>query len=188
MIDLLTEADALQEFLDEKGWDFYFIGGVAVQVWGQVRLTRDIDLTLFTQLKDEQAYIDTLLNRYSPKFSDAGQFALTNRVLPMFTESRIGIDVTLGGLSDVSESLQRSSYQRFTEDISLRICSADDLVIMKTVAARTRDWLDIEAVIIKQSNLDWNYILNTIQSLDAYEDVSVRIERLLSLKSAFYQK
>ena len=59
---------------------------------------------------------------------------------------------------------------------------------MKTIAARPRDWLDIEAVIIKQANLDWDYILNTIQSLDAYEDVAARISRLEDLKSTFYQK
>ena len=79
MIDLITEAASLQKFLEEKGWDFFFIGGVAVQVWGQPRLTQDIDLTIFTNLKNEHEYIDAFLERYSPKFSDAGQFALTNR-------------------------------------------------------------------------------------------------------------
>lgn len=188
MIDLIAEAAALQEFLEETGWDFYFIGGLAVQVWGQPRLTQDIDLTVFTNLKDEPEYIARLLDRYSPKFSDASQFALTNRVLPMFTKGGIGIDVTLGGLSDDSEALRRSSYQWFTDTVSLRVCSADDLVIMKTVAARPRDWLDIEAVIIKQTNLDWDYIIDTIQSLDAYEDISARRENLLSFKSRYYQK
>jgi hypothetical protein len=32
MIDLLAEAASLQTFIEERGWDFYFIGGVAVQV------------------------------------------------------------------------------------------------------------------------------------------------------------
>lgn len=59
---------------------------------------------------------------------------------------------------------------------------------MKTVAARQRDWLDVEGVIIKQSNLDWNYILTTVNSLDAYEEISGRLENLLSLKSRFYQR
>jgi hypothetical protein len=106
----------------------------------------------------------------------------------MFTDSGIGIDVTLGGLSDTSEALRRSSYQQFTPEIRLRICSADDLVIMKTVAARSRDWNDIESVIIKQDELDWQYILETIQSLSAYEDMSGRIETLLSLRTRFGSK
>jgi hypothetical protein len=188
MMDLLTEAKSLQDFIEQAGWPFYFIGGIAVQVWGEPRLTQDIDLTVLTDLRNEPGYIAAFLERYAPKFSDADQFALTNRVLPMFTDSGIGIDVTLGGLSDTSEALRRSSYQQFTPEIRLRICSADDLVIMKTVAARSRDWNDIESVIIKQDELDWQYILETIQSLSAYEDMSGRIETLLSLRTRFGSK
>lgn len=166
----------------------FFIGGVAVQVWGQPRLTQDIDLTIFTNLKNEPEYIAAFLTRYSPKFSDAAQFALTNRVLPMFTKGGIGIDVTLGGLSDISEALARSSYQPFVGDFNLRICSPDDLVIMKTVAARPRDWIDVESVIIRQNSLDWDYIFVTLQGLSDYEDLSAKLENLSSLKSQFYQK
>lgn len=188
MIDLIIEAAALQEFLEEQNWEFFFIGGVAVQVWGQPRMTQDIDLTVFTNLTNEPEYIAAFLARYSPKFSDAGQFALTNRVLPMFTKGGIGIDVTLGGLSDISEALARSSYQPFVGGHNLRICSADDLVIMKTVAARPRDWIDVESVIIRQNCLDWAYILSTLHNLSEYQDLSAEIENLTSLRSQFYQK
>lgn len=188
MIDLVYEAAALQDFLEANEWDFYFIGGVAVQVWGQPRMTQDIDLIVFTNLKNESEYIAALLSRYTAKFHDAGQFALTNRVLPMLTKGGIGIDVTLGGLSDMSDALARSSYQPFVGGYRLRICSPDDLIIMKTIAARPRDWLDVESVIIRQSALDWDYITVTLKSLDAYEDTSVRRENLQSLKSRFYQK
>ena len=107
MIDLIEEAAVLQNFLEAKGWDFFFIGGLAVQVWGEPRLTQDIDLTVFTNLRDETKYIEGFLGIYTPKFSDAKSFALTNRVLPMFTKTGIGIDVTLGGISDISEALRR---------------------------------------------------------------------------------
>jgi len=188
MIDLIAEAASIQKFIEGKGWDFFFIGGIAVQVWGQPRVTQDIDLTVFTNLRNEPEYIDAFLARYSPKFADADQFALTNRVLPMFTKEGVGIDLTLGGLSDTSEALARSSYQPFVGDFILRICSADDLLIMKTIAARPRDWLDIESVIIRQKQLDWTYIISTIQGLDAYENIDARLANLDSLRAQFYQK
>jgi hypothetical protein len=50
MIDLINEAASIQEFIESKHWDFFFIGGLTVQVWGQPRLTQDIDLTVFTEL------------------------------------------------------------------------------------------------------------------------------------------
>lgn len=188
MIDLIQEAASIQEFLESKHWKFFFIGGVPVQVWGQPRLTQDIDLTIFTELRDESEYISAFLARYKPKFSDALEYALTNRVLPMFTDDGIGIDLTLGGLSDTSESLARSSYQPFVDDISLRVCSAEDLIIMKTVADRPRDWIDVESVIIRQNKLDWRYILKTLESLTDDEEIPRRIADLKSLRTRFYQK
>ena len=188
MIDLTNAAADIQNFIEDKGWEFYFIGGLTVQVWGQPRLTRDIDLTIFTNLVDETKYISAFLERYKPKFHDAEKFALTNRVLPMFTETGIGIDVTLSGISDGSQALDRSSYQPYTESINLRICSPDDLIIMKTVAARPQDWMDIESVIIRQDHLDWPYIECTLEGLTAYEDMTDRLNRLANLKSVFYRK
>lgn len=187
MIDLISEAADLQTFVEEKGWDFYFIGGIAVQVWGQTRLTRDIDLTIFTNLRNEDEYIRIMLGRYLPKFSGVEEFALTERVLPLKTGGGIGIDMTLGGLSDINTALKRSSYQEFTDEISLRVCSADDLIIMKTVAARPRDWVDIESIIIRQTYLDWPYIEKSIEDLETYDDIGIRLQQLRKLKDEHYK-
>ena len=185
MNNLITEAEELQSFIQSKGLEFFFIGGLAVQVWGEPRLTRDIDLTVFTNLLDERSLIKTFLQEYAPKFSDADEFALTNRVLPMQTGSGTGIDLLLGGLADISEPLKRSSYQKFTDKISLRVCSPDDLIIMKTAAARSRDWFDIESVIIKQPKLEWNYIDQSLESLRDYDDIEPKITQLRSLRDRF---
>lgn len=188
MIDLTNEAAELQAFIENKGWEFYFIGGLAVQFWGRPRLTEDIDLTIFTNLTNETDYISAFLDRYRPKFHDADTFALTSRVLPMFTKTGIGIDVTLGGLSDTSEALERASYQPYSDDIYLRICSPDDLIIMKTLAARPQDWMDVESVIIRQKGLDWPYIEATLDGLTAHEDMAERLARLADLKKRFSRK
>ncbi len=188
MTELVNEAAKLQAFLEEEGFEFFFMGGLVVQVWGRNRLTDDIDLTVFTNLKNEPEFISTLLSRFDPKFSDADQFALTNRVLPMYTKSGIGIDLTLGGLSDVSDALRRSSYQQFTKDVRLKVCSAEDLIIFKTFAGRAQDWIDIETVIIRQNDLDWDYIDSAIDAVSVYDDLDEKLKRLHELKAEFYRK
>jgi hypothetical protein len=41
----------------------------------------------------------------------------------------------------------------------LRTCSAECLIVLKAFAARPKDWLDIEGVIIRQTGrIDWTYI------------------------------
>jgi len=45
---LLEAAEDIQNFCVSHQWRFCFIGGIAVQHWGEARLTRDADLTVFT--------------------------------------------------------------------------------------------------------------------------------------------
>jgi hypothetical protein len=61
---LLQAALEIQEFCESRRWRFCFIGGIAVQHWGEARLTRDADLTVFTGLGDEPPYVDALLARF----------------------------------------------------------------------------------------------------------------------------
>ena len=191
MIDLVEEAARLQSFVEENGWDFYFIGGIVVQVWGRPRLTTDLDITVFTNLVNETDYIQAFLKRYRAKFSDAEAFALTDRVLPIETDEKIGIDVTLGGLADVNPQLARATYQPFTDKISLKVCSAEDLIVLKTAAWRPQDIFDLEGVLIKQNKLDWNYIEQQLAQIDDYNfDVGFRekVSGLFALKEKYYQK
>ncbi|HNQ91110.1 MAG TPA: hypothetical protein PKM73_21050 [Verrucomicrobiota bacterium] len=39
---VLAAAGQVQRFCEERGWRFCFIGGVAVQRWGEPRLTQDL--------------------------------------------------------------------------------------------------------------------------------------------------
>ncbi len=39
--ELITVAAGLQELLENHGWQFCFIGGVAVQAWSEPRYTKD---------------------------------------------------------------------------------------------------------------------------------------------------
>jgi len=188
MTDLFSEAAELQKFIGDNGWDFYFVGGVAVQFWGEPRLTFDIDLTVFTDLANEREFIAKFLEKYRPKFPDADDFALVNRVLPLFTASNTGIDVNLGGFSNTNNAFARSSYQRLTDEVSLRVCSAEDLLIMKTIAGRPKDWVDVESVIIKQTNVDWEYVDSSLRELDLFPDIKDHVEKLHGLKEDFYQK
>ena len=63
MTRLLLAALDVQTFCESRGWRFCIIGGVAVQRWGEPRVTRDVDLSLLTGLGGEEQFIDPLLVR-----------------------------------------------------------------------------------------------------------------------------
>lgn len=185
MITLFEEAAELQDLLLAEGLDFFFVGGIPLQIWGQPRLTTDIDLTVFTELTNEDEKIKWFLTRYKPLIGDESstlQFARHRRVLILQSESKTEIDVMLGTLADISEELRRASYQQFTPSISLKICSADSLIALKTVAGRGQDMVDIESVLIKQDSIDWEYIMSYLEQVMEYEDKSANIAQLNKLR------
>jgi hypothetical protein len=61
---LLEAAQEIQHFCRSRNWRFCFIGGIAVQRWGEARLTRDADLTVYTGIGDEFRYIEELLGAF----------------------------------------------------------------------------------------------------------------------------
>ena len=85
MTKLLRAAQSVQSFCKKLRWRFCFIGGIAVQRWGEPRLTRDVDLTVLTGFGHEEEYIRALLGRFHPRLRDAADFALEHRVLLLRT-------------------------------------------------------------------------------------------------------
>ena len=142
MIELAEAAAELQSFFDARGWPFCFIGGLALQHWGEQRLTRDVDATLLAGFGHEATFIDPLLGQFRPRIPDARGFALQNRVLLLESAGGIPLDIALGGLPFEAEAVARSSLVEFTPGTALRICSAEDLVVMKAFADRQRDWAE----------------------------------------------
>jgi hypothetical protein len=61
MIDLLEAAVSLQDFCDRRCWSSCVIGGIAVQRWGEPRVTRDVDLTILTGFGGEDEIVGELV-------------------------------------------------------------------------------------------------------------------------------
>lgn len=153
---LLEAAHEIQEFCEARSWQFCFIGGIAVQHWGEARLTRDADLTVFTGLGDEARYVEALLGSFGSRVADAREFALQHRVLLLRSANEVPLDVSLGALPFEEKAVSRSQYAEIVSGVKLRLASAGALVVFKAFADRPQDWLDIEGIIVKSgSQIDW---------------------------------
>lgn len=159
MNEVIRAAAELQTVCESEGWRFCFIGGLAVQRWGEPRETVDVDLTLLTGFGGEERFVSALVARFEPRIDDAAAFARANRVLLLRTGSGVGLDIALGGLPFEETAVSRSSLFTFPPDVPLRICSAEDLLVLKAFANRPKDWVDVDGIIIRQSGrIDWTYV------------------------------
>jgi hypothetical protein len=159
MIDLLVAAVEVTEFCQRQDWQFCFIGGVAVQRWGNPRFTVDVDLTLITGYGQEEKYAEILLEALEPRRADAGQFAVLHRVLLARTHAGVDVDIAFGALPFEEHSIERASDWIVDSERSLPTCSAEDLIVHKVFAGRDRDWDDVRGVLVRQHRkLDWKVI------------------------------
>jgi hypothetical protein len=163
---VLEAAVEVHGFCQQRGWRFCFIGGVAVQRWGEPRLTQDVDLTLLTGFGGEEAFADALLEVFQPRRPDARDFALSRRVLLVRTTSGVDVDVALGAFPFEERSIQRSSAWSWMPGQTLITCSAEDLIVHKAFAGRDLDWGDVERVLIRQhGKLDLNLVRSELKPL-----------------------
>jgi hypothetical protein len=173
----------LQGFLESHGEKFCIIGGLAVQRWGEVRLTVDADATVLTDWSRDEVVTDLLLGSpFLPRMADARKFALSNRVLLLKNAKGTHVDVALGAMDFENRSVQRSSLWRVSENATLRTCSAEDLVVHKTFAGRTRDWADIEGILQRQGpKLDLELVRSELLPLLELKGTPEAMDRLAAL-------
>lgn len=149
-LDLLSAARQVLSVLELGGHDACVIGGLVVPRWGEPRTTTDADLSALAPYGEEAGVLDTLLSAFEARAPDARSFALANRVLLLEAPNQVKIDVALAAFPFEVEALARASDWEAVPGVTLRTCSAEDLVVYKLVAARTRDIGDVEGIVRRQ--------------------------------------
>jgi hypothetical protein len=183
MNSLFRAARELQEFCDAQGWRSCFIGGLAVQRWGEPRLTGDVDVTLLAGFGNEAAFVDPLLDTYEGRIADARDFALRHRVLLLRAAGGAGIDISLAALPFEESVVRRATAASFGPLVELRTCSAEDLIVLKLFASRPLDLHDVEGVAIRQKGkLDWAYMEEQLRPLSEVKERPDMMDALARLK------
>jgi len=184
MNELSLLAAELGTFCETRGWRSCVIGGFAVQHWGEPRMTMDVDLSLLTGFGEEEDFVDEFLRHYDGRLPDARNFALQNRVLLLRHSSGVGIDIALAALPFEESAVGRSVMIEVEPGCTVRLCTAEDLIVMKAFANRVIDWHDVRGVLVRQGigKLDWNYIYKELMPLCEAKEMPEIIDRLESLR------
>jgi hypothetical protein len=179
---ILETALEVQRFCRSRRWRFCFIGAIAVQRWGEPRLTQDVDLTVLSGFGGEAEFVDALLASYRGRIPDAREFALRHRVVLLEAASAIPMDVSLGGVPFEERVIERSSPWDVGGAEPLATCSAEDLVALKAFAGRDKDWLDIAGVVARQGTvLDVTLVLRELEPLLELKDDTRSLPRLRAI-------
>ncbi len=152
---LVAPLQAVQRLLarfDDRG---VVIGGVAASLLGRPRLTVDIDVVVLVSTDDLPRLIRVAAEEgLVPRLPEAEAFAREHRVLLLcHQESGIPVDISLGILPFEQEAVERSTLHE-TGTLAVRLPTPEDLIILKAVAHRPKDLIDIQALVEANPGLD----------------------------------
>lgn len=145
--------DELLRRLAEAGAEFVLIGGLALNAWGVVRGTKDVDVVVAPDAANLELVArvavaaggrvqkgDALLGT---PVSIAAELASGEQVAIETDLGRLDVVQGLEGVPSYEELRSRASEAEIL-GASIAVCSAEDLRAMKRAAGRTRDIADLE--------------------------------------------
>lgn len=142
-------------FLEQNGYRYALIGGIAVAQWGFARATHDVDIKVLVPNTEYAKVRAAILKKFPER---ARRHAPQNPfiVAVMVDEVIVYFLLTLPGYE---EQIIERAVRRKLGGFYAWVCSVEDLIIQKVTAARGKDWLDVEALLLGQrGKLDEAYI------------------------------
>lgn len=157
MFEKLLEKIALA--LTSKEIPYMIIGGQAVLLYGEPRLTRDIDITLgvgFEKLSQLFELLKKLkLVALPPNPSD---FVRKTWVLPtQDPKTKIRVDFVFSFTPYEREAIEKARDVKIGKT-KVKFASPEDIIIHKLFAGRPRDIEDVKSILIKNPDLNTSYI------------------------------
>lgn len=151
-----------------RGIPYMIIGGQAVLVHGEPRMTKDIDVTLGVSA-DSLEYIMQMAGALEWEIlpEDPATFVKRTMVLPCRESlSGIRIDLIFSFTPYEREAIERAVVKR-VGSTDVRFASAEDLIIHKIFAGRPRDIEDARTVLLKNPLIDRKYIRSRLEQLES---------------------
>jgi predicted nucleotidyltransferase len=146
--------ERLASALDRAGIRYMIIGGQAVLVHGEPRLTRDVDVTLAVDTDRLSDVVDAMTGIGLRPLVDPESFTRKTMVLPCADlGSEIRVDLIFSYSPYERQAVERAQSIRIGGS-DVRFASVEDLVIHKVLAGRPRDIEDVVGVMRRNPAAD----------------------------------
>jgi hypothetical protein len=162
---------ALSTALGSTGVGWMVIGGIAVIARGVRRMTTDIDAVVQGDAISVEALVATLgKQRIVPRVDRAIEFAEANLVLLLRHEpSHVDLDVSLAWTTFEIEAIAACETTVYGKVVA-PMARAEDLVILKAMAARPKDIEDASALLLMHDDIDLARVRRHLHDLATLAD------------------
>jgi hypothetical protein len=183
MSNLFITVRTLQARLDKAGIASIIIGGVAIAVWGEPRVTRDVDLKVMLGREEAGRLLTVLAPDYVSLLPDP--ITALHRQAMLFVQDEAGtrLDLLLADTPYDVLAIQRGRDIEVQSGLTIRVCSPEDLIIYKLISTRPRDHEDAAGVVRRQGDaLDDLYVLDWLRQFEQALDDSTLVAEYKQLR------
>jgi len=172
----------IAKILDKYEIPYMIIGGQAVLIYGEPRLTKDIDITIGLDI-DLYDILLKAINEINlmPSVNNIKDFIKDTYVLPTYDrESDFRVDFIFSFSDYEKEALKKVKKIKIGKKY-VNFSSLEDLIIHKIISGRPRDLEDIKNVLIKNRDFNKNYVKQWLKEFEKILDENLldRFEDLL---------
>lgn len=161
---------------------YMIIGGQAVLLYGEPRLTKDIDVNLGIGIDGFEVIMKTVQNlALRILVNKPREFVQQTMVFPVMDEkSGIRIDFIFSFSPYEKQAIERAKDVKLGR-ATVKFASLEDVVIHKIIAGRARDLEDVKCMLLKNPDYDVGYISKWLKEFDRSLDESFfgEFEKLL---------
>ncbi|MBC7855244.1 MAG: hypothetical protein IAF94_17580 [Pirellulaceae bacterium] len=153
--------------LDAERIPYALVGGLAVSLRGQPRMTADVDMVMLADVPRSLALVQGLEGTsFRPLFDGVAEVVQKAFILPLqHRATHVRLDLALG-LSGFERQAVARAERLSLAGASIAVVTAEDLLMMKVLAGRPQDEQDIQGLMIAQGrHLDWSYCLHLADEL-----------------------
>lgn len=146
---------------------YMVIGGQAVLLYGEPRLTKDIDITLGIGIDGFERIRNVALNLgLHILVKKPEMFIQTTMILPVKDEKTgIRVDFIFSFTPYEKQAIERAIDVKIRGS-KVRFASLEDVIIHKIIAGRVRDIEDVKSVLLKNPQYDVRYIKKWLKKFD----------------------
>ncbi len=161
---------------------YVIIGGIAANLHGYLRLTADVDITILTEIDGLEKVLSAFADDYVALKPNRLAFFQRCLFVPLkYKATGIKVDVA-AALSSFERLAVERGQCRLYNKVEVNVCTLEDLIIMKLVVARPKDFGDLQMLIPKNlKKLDMRYLRARAKEFIEVErgDVPEKLEELL---------
>lgn len=150
--------ERLAQTLDEARLPYMIIGGQAVLLHGEPRLTRDIDITLGVDIDRQPDVTAAAAKLGLTLLVTPESFTKQTMVLPCSDPATgIRVDFIFSFTPYERQAIERAVLVTIGH-AQVRFATAEDLIVHKMLAGRPRDHEDVIGILLKNPTIDSSYI------------------------------